>query len=258
MAVIEPTRFIGPANRNESTAGPRLLTKMFVKRDDVSTMTPMPDAPLDLDVIDDADAARAALDPIRARLLALLVEPGSATTLAAALSLTRQQVNYHLRVLEEHGLVRLHEERRRRGLTERVMVATARTYALSSSTLGDSAADPSRTDRLSTRYLVAVAARMVREVAELARRADRAGQSLPTLTIDTELRFANAADRAAFTAELTDTVHRLAARYHDEAAPRGRWHRLVVAAHPCLPTDPRPTRDPRDPRDTLEAQEPSP
>ncbi|MFN8023262.1 MAG: helix-turn-helix domain-containing protein [Acidimicrobiales bacterium] len=192
---------------------------------------------LDLDVIDDPAVARAALDPTRARILAALVEPGSATTLADALSLPRQQVNYHLRVLEEHGLVRLAEERRRRGLVERVMVATARSYALSPATLGRSAADPARTDRLSTRYLVAVAARMVREVAELARRADRAGQMLPTLTIDTEIRFATAADRAAFTRELADSVQRLAARYHDESAPRGRWHRLVVAAHPLLAGD---------------------
>jgi hypothetical protein len=32
--------------------------------------------------------------------------------------------------------------------------------------------------------------------------------------------------------ELTDAVTTLAAKYHDERAPRGRWHRLVVAAHP--------------------------
>lgn len=191
---------------------------------------------LDLDVIDDPATARAALDPTRARLLSLLTQPGSATTLAADLPLTRQQVNYHLRVLEEHGLVRLVEERPRRGLTERVMVATARAYVLSPTALGENGAEPARTDRLSTRYLVAVGARLVREVAELTRRAERAGRTLPTLTIDTEIRFASAADRAAFTAELTDTVHRLVATYHDERAARGRWHRLVVAAHPSLPT----------------------
>lgn len=196
--------------------------------------------PLDVEVIDDPVAARAALDPTRARILSMLAVPGSATSLAAALDMPRQQVNYHLRVLEAHALVRLVEERQRRGLRERVMIASARTYALSPSAFGECGVDPARTDRLSTRYLVAVAARMVREVAELARRADAAGQPLATLTIDTELRFASAADRAAFTAELTDTVQRLAARYHHEAAPDGRWHRLVVAAHPSLPT-PDPT-----------------
>ncbi len=196
---------------------------------------PVAAAPLDLDVIDDPAVARAALDPVRARILSSLASPGSATSLAETLGLPRQQINYHLRVLEQHGLVRLVEERPRRGLVERVMVATARSYALSPTTLGDGGADPDRTDRWSTRYLVAVAARMLREVGELARRADRAGQALPTLTIDTELRFASAADRAAFTAELADAVQRLASRYHDESAPRGRWHRLVVAAHPSLP-----------------------
>jgi hypothetical protein len=73
---------------------------------------------------------------------------------------------------------------------------------------------------------------MVREVATLARGADKAGRPLATMCIDTEIRFASAAERAAFTAELTRTVTRLAARYHDETSPGGRWHRLVVAAHP--------------------------
>jgi DNA-binding transcriptional ArsR family regulator len=202
----------------------------------VGVLEPLVHAPLDVGVIDHPDAARAALDPTRSRILSMLAEPGSATSLAAALGMPRQQVNYHLRVLEEHGLVRLVEERPRRGLRERVMIASARTYTLSPEAFGECAADPARTDRLSTRYLVAVAARMVREVADLARRADAAALPLATLTIDTELRFASAADRAAFTTELADAVQRLAARYHDEHAPRGRWHRLVVAAHPSPPT----------------------
>jgi DNA-binding transcriptional ArsR family regulator len=192
---------------------------------------------LDVEVIDDPAAAMAALDPVRADILAILAEPGSSTTVAAALGLPRQQVNYHLRTLERHNLVRMVEERPRRGLTERVMLATARAYVLSPSTLGENAADPARTDRLSTRYLIAVAARMVGEVAQLARRSDEARQPLATLAIDSEIRFASAGDRAAFTAELTAALTALVAKYHDEQANRGRWHRLVVAAHPI----PRPT-----------------
>lgn len=192
---------------------------------------------LDLEVIDEPGAAAALLDPLRARILAALVEPGSATTVADALGETRQKVNYHLRALEEHGFVHLVEERPRRGLVERVVQASARSYVLSPEVLGPNAADPDRTDRYSTAYLLAVAGRLVREVAELARRARRAEQTLATLTIDTEIRFADAASRAAFTADLTEAVHQLAARYHDEFAPRGRRHRLVIAAHP-LPAPP--------------------
>ena len=192
----------------------------------------------DLDVLDNPAAIIAALDATRARILTLLAEPGSASTVASALGLPRQKVNYHLRALEEHGLVRLVEERPRRGLIERVMVATARSYVASPSAFGESAADPARTDRLSSRYLIAVAARMVREVADLARRADAARQPLATLAIDTEIRFASAADRAEFTRELASAVTALASYYHDEHASGGRWHRLIVAAHPS-PARPR-------------------
>lgn len=198
---------------------------------------------LDLEVIDVPATAVAVLDPVRAKILATLAEPGSATTVARTLGLPRQKVNYHLRALESHHLVRLVEERPRRGLTERVVVATARAYVLSPTALGENAADPSRTDRLSSRYLIAVAARMVREVADLARRADAARKPLATLAIDTEIRFASAGDRAAFTTELAHAVTTLAARYHDERAPGGRWHRLIVAAHPLPPTTPPPVQE---------------
>ena len=165
----------------------------------------------DIEVITDPEAAVAALDPLRSRILGLLAEPGSATTLAAALGMGRQQINYHLRTLEAHGLVQLVEERPRRGLTERVMTASARSYVLAPAGQVGRDADPSRTDQMSSRYLIALAARMVREVADLARRADGAGKPLATLSIDSEIRFASAADRATFTVELTNAVAALIA-----------------------------------------------
>jgi DNA-binding transcriptional ArsR family regulator len=68
---------------------------------------------LDVAVIEDPAVAGVSLDPMRARLLAELAEPGSATTLAQKVGLARQKVNYHLRALEQHGLVELVEERRK-------------------------------------------------------------------------------------------------------------------------------------------------
>lgn len=187
----------------------------------------------ELTVIDDPAAAGVSLDPIRARLLAALAEPGSATTLAAVVGLTRQKVNYHLRTLEQHGLVELVEERRRGNMTERVMQATAASYVISPSTLGAVAPDPRRApDRLSARWLIAVAARTVREVGELLAGAAKANKHLATLAMDGEVRFASAADRAAFAEELTAAITALVARYHDDRAPDGRPHRVVVAVHP--------------------------
>jgi DNA-binding transcriptional ArsR family regulator len=190
-------------------------------------------AVLDVEVIDDPSAAVVALDPVRARLLAELNEPGSAASLAARVGLARQKVNYHLRTLEAHGLVRVVEERRWGGLTERLYRASAASYVVSPAALGQAASDPDRVaDRLSARYLVSLAARIVREVGDLARRAERAGKRLPTLALDTEIRFRSAAERAAFTNDLAGAVTTLVARYHDPSAPGGRRHRLVVAAHP--------------------------
>ena len=63
----------------------------------------------ELTVIDDPAAAGVSLDPVRARLLAELAEPGSASSLAAKVGLPRQKINYHLRTLEQHGLVELVE-----------------------------------------------------------------------------------------------------------------------------------------------------
>jgi hypothetical protein len=52
---------------------------------------------LDVAVIEDPAAAAATLDPLRARLLAELAEPGSASSLAARVGQPRQKLNYHLR-----------------------------------------------------------------------------------------------------------------------------------------------------------------
>lgn len=184
-------------------------------------------------MIDDPAAAGVSLDPIRARLLAELAEPGSATSLAARVGLSRQKVNYHLRTLEQHGLVELVEERRRGNLTERVLRATAASYVISPAALGRVAPDPDRApDRLSARYLVALAARAMREVGELLAGARAAGRRVATFSADAEIRFATAADRAAFAEELAAAVTALVARYHDDTAPDGRPHRVTVLVHP--------------------------
>lgn len=183
-------------------------------------------------VIDEAAVARVALDPMRARILRQLAEPGSASTVAQALDLPRQKVNYHLRLLEEHGLVHLVEERPRRGLTERVVAATAHAYAISPEVMGDCCPDPDTIDRLSSSYLIALGARLVGEVGSLAREAAAANKPLATLAIDAELTFASRDERAAFANDLAAAVADLVARYHVEDARDGRPHRLVVGAHP--------------------------
>jgi DNA-binding transcriptional ArsR family regulator len=187
----------------------------------------------DVQVIDDPAAATVALGPMRSRLLSELATPASAATLGTRVGLPRQKVNYHLNALEAHGLVRLAEERKWGGLTERLLVATATSYVVSPSAMGPVAVDPNRdVDRLSASYLIALGARVIREVSDLLRRAKAADKRLATLAVDAEVRFRSAADRAAFSRELTDAIAKLVSKYHDESAPGGRAHRLVIVAHP--------------------------
>jgi DNA-binding transcriptional ArsR family regulator len=198
----------------------------------------------DVAVIDDPAAAEVSLDPVRARLLAALAVPGSASTLAggalegsglAGKALTRQKVNYHLRALERHGLIELVEERRKGNFIERVMQATAASYVISPNALAALAPDPDRSpDKASARWLLSLAARMVREVGDLITGATAANKVLPTYAIDTEVRFASARDRAEFAAAMSSALEALVAKYHDEHATGGRKHRLVVALHPSL------------------------
>lgn len=188
---------------------------------------------VDLHVIDDPASASVALDPMRSRLLSELRTPASAATLAGRMGMPRQKVNYHLRTLEAHGLVREESEKRWGGLTERRLVATASSYVVSPSALGPAGANPARgMDRLSASYLVALAARVVCEVGQLLRKSEELGKRLATLSVDTEVRFRSAADRAAFSRELTGAVAALVSHYHDESAPGGRRHRLMIGAYP--------------------------
>ena len=86
--------------------------------------------------------------------------------------------------------------------------------------------DPARTaDPLSARYLIAVAARIVREVGALL----RGRRQVATFALDTEIRFAGTVARAAFADELTRAVTALVSKHH---VAEGSPHRLVVAAHP--------------------------
>ncbi|MEU9047478.1 MULTISPECIES: helix-turn-helix domain-containing protein [unclassified Kitasatospora] len=187
---------------------------------------------LDVAVIEDPAAAEASLDPIRARILAALAEPGSAAMLAGRLALPRQKVNYHLKELERHGLVELAEERRKGNVTERVYRATAASYVISPGVLAAVSPDPDRSpDQLSARWLLALGSRLVQEVGSLLTGAARARRRVATFGIDAQVRFASAADRTAFAEDLAQAVAALVSRYHDESAPGGRSHRVIVGLH---------------------------
>ena len=186
-----------------------------------------------LQILRDPAAAAALLSPVRQRILQALQAPQSGAGLAREFDLPRQQLNYHLRELESAGFVELVEERRKGNCMERIVRAKAEAFVISTEALGALGPDPAtRRDRFSAAYLVSAAARVIRDLAIIGVRAARAQKRFATLTIESEINFANAEDRAAFANELAASVAALTAKYHRPGA--GRGYRVLAGAYPLL------------------------
>jgi DNA-binding transcriptional ArsR family regulator len=189
-----------------------------------------------LDIIDDPARARAALQPIRLRLLHLLERPQSAPQLAKSIGMPRQRVLYHLRKLEAQRLVEAHEHGSVGRRIDRSYVRTATSYAIAPKTLGGVAVDPRTVaDAFSSAYLSAVAARALNDLAALGRAAAARGKRVPTLTLETDVRFATPADQRRFADELTAALTTLAAKYHHPDTPQGRTFRVFACGYPAVP-----------------------
>jgi DNA-binding transcriptional ArsR family regulator len=184
-------------------------------------------------LLDDLDTAHLALAPIRRRILAALTEPASAAGLAEQLDMPRQKIGYHLRALEDAGLIQLSSERRRRGFTERLFVA-ARNYVFDPA-LMQAPADPDAVDaqdRHAADHLISAASTIVRDVARMRQAAEAEGARLLILTVEADVTFATPADFESFTEALSAAAAALARTY---SAPSGRRYRLTAVAHPAAP-----------------------
>ena len=187
-------------------------------------------------IIEEGRAARAALHPLRLEILSELFEPESAAGLARRIGMPRQQVNYHIRQLEDHGLVRPVGERRVRNCIERLVQAVGRSYVISPAALGGLAADPERMEgEGSAAFLVAVGSQMIQDVADLQKGFGDPGQGDQTLTLRAEIRFRSKVAQKAFSAELREEVARLVAKYHVPRAARGPRFRVLASAYPAPP-----------------------
>jgi DNA-binding transcriptional ArsR family regulator len=185
------------------------------------------------------------LDPARLRILSAFREPDSSASVARTLGLPRQRVGHHVRALEAAGLLTHVGDRRKRNCVERLLQATARSYVLAPQLLGElgMTADEAH-DRFSSTYLLAAATRVLQEVSALRPRAEAAGKKLPTLTLQTEVRFASARSQNAFLEELLAVFSELVTRHHKPDAPGGRTFRISLLGHPALGSDTPPPPSP--------------
>ena len=200
--------------------------------------------PVGLECIAAPRKAAVLMNPLRAELLRSAASPASATELAARFGLSRQRVNYHVRALARAGLLRRAGRRRKRNMIEQRYVATARSYVLSPDVIGvagvsaeAAARKPTAEDEFSAAHLMALTARTQSELGKVMASAAADQKRVPTLSVDAELRFESAEQRARFAAALREAVLEVVARH---ASPEvraggslpGRRYRLLVGCHP--------------------------
>ena len=186
-----------------------------------------------INLVRDSASASSLLNPIRIQMLQKLKEPNSASSLSRELHISRQKINYHLRELEKHKLVELVQEKKKGNCIERIMKTTARHYLINFDPLGNLISKPDQiNDRFSSTYLIAVASEMIQETALLQEKAEQAKKKLPTLTMQTEVRFATPEKRGAFTEELTKLIARLTSKYNDDLSKEGRKFKLNLCSYP--------------------------
>jgi DNA-binding transcriptional ArsR family regulator len=174
---------------------------------------------------------RAVLSPLRRRILLLLREPDSATGLARRLGLTRQKLNYHLRALEDAGLVELVEERPRRGFVERIVRASAMAFVIGPDGTGMEEL-VSNGDTMSSDTLLASAARTLSDISILRERAEAAGKRLLTMSVEGEVALRSPAAAKAFAEEVAAAVADIAERHSVKGT--GRRYRFTAGLHPVI------------------------
>jgi DNA-binding transcriptional ArsR family regulator len=190
--------------------------------------------PSPVSLVGDAPRLAALLKPLRLRILAEARQPASATTIAAALGLSRQAVNYHVRALARAGFLHRAGRRRKRGLVEQKYIVSARAFVLAPDVLGPLSPQPATaSDKFSAAYLMSLMGLVQKEVGRAW--TDARGKTVPVLAMDSEIRFESAAERAAFAEALTEAVTRIIAEHTSPAV--GRRYRLALGCYP-IPSTP--------------------
>jgi predicted ArsR family transcriptional regulator len=182
----------------------------------------------DVLLIDDPERADVLVRPGRAELLQRLLEPRSCSVLAQELGSTPQKVHYHVKALENAGLVEQVSTQRVRGFTEASYQAAARSYWLSPRLVQRLGGPRTVRSRTSMGFLLDLAEEVHIEVGQLAGRST----DTPTIAISAQVALRDAAQRQAFLNDLQAAVQGLAEKYGGPATIPDATYRLAVACYP--------------------------
>lgn len=181
-------------------------------------------------LVRDASRLGALAHPMRVQILEALREPTSAAAVARRIGQARQKVNYHLKELEQAGLVNLIGERRVGNFVESLYQAVARTFLISPEVAW---ADGRRSETLRTQHslgtLVLLGERLQRAAAVLLDKAAYEGEEIASASVVAEARFASEEEREAF---LNEYLRMTAELLEEYGKKDGEAYRVVIAAYP--------------------------
>lgn len=190
----------------------------------------MPALPPRVHAIRDVEGLQALCHPTRVEMLEALREPASAAAVARQIGQSRQRVNYHLKTLEEAGLVEPVGTRRNGNFVESLYRAIARSFVVAPEVAWKSGR---RREALHSQHaletLVGLGERLQQDAAELLDRAAFDGEEIASAAVSADARFATDADRAAFMREYLESTRALLEKY---GAREGEPYRAVLAVHP--------------------------
>ena len=186
----------------------------------------------ELMVVADRQTMALLVDPLKAEILREMNRAQTTAELAQLMDMPRQKLGYHVRQLEEAGLLLIVGESRRGNCVARQLQAVARRFVINKTDTDTNAAVAP--DRFSSDWLVQQSARTIREIGLLSADAAAGGEQIQTVTLDAEIAFDNLQEQQAFSQELSEIINALVARYGSDSSAARRF-RVLAASYPKPP-----------------------
>ena len=183
-----------------------------------------------VDVIDDPEQVAVLAHPTRVAILNVLRSPHSAAAVARKISESRQKTHYHVKALQDAGLIRLVGERRNGTFVEQLYQSVAPAFLVSPRLVwsGDDHVRALRS-QMPLEHLVTLGEALQRDATALLDRAAFDGDEIPCASVDATVRFRNEETRAAFVREYMEALKPLLKKY---GARTGDEFRVAVAVYP--------------------------
>jgi DNA-binding transcriptional ArsR family regulator len=177
----------------------------------------------DIFYLERLDQAEALLRPGRIEILRELASPASCTDVGARLGQAPQKVYYHVKRMEQAGLVDRVAERQVRGITEGIYQASGSSYWLAPALVG-AIGQRRAQDEMSLGFLLSLSEQMQSDLARLA----RGTGERPSLGMSGEVRL-QPERRQEFLADLRAAIEDLLTRYGEG---EGMPFRIAFACYP--------------------------